>query len=152
MDMNMDNIIIFNTILCVITQLKVLKIKDINKFNKFLERTYTKKATDTTKEEIIKKINELIDLSDKDNGGCCKMIKDVIDNKNNNKELFSILTNMENVFLNTIEDAKEEEKKQKAKSEGFAKVQTQARVKAQTAGKNISTPKPVPKNKKATNK
>ena len=154
MDMNMDNIIIFNTILCVITQLKVLKIKDINKFNKFLERTYTKEATDTTKEEIIKKINELIDLSDTNNSGCCEKIKYVIDNKNNNKELFSILTNMKNVFLNTIEEAKEEEKmqKQKAKSEGVAKVQTQARAKAQTAGKKNSTPKPTLKNKKATNK
>jgi hypothetical protein len=60
---------------------------------------------------------------------------------------------MKNVFINTIEEAKEEEmQKQKAKSEGVAKVQTQARAKAQTAGKNISTHKPVAKNKKATNK
>ena len=154
--MNMDNIIIFNTILCVITQLKVLKIKDINKFNKILEKTYTKKATDTSKEEIKQKINELIDLSDTNNSDCCKMIKYVIDNKNNNLELFSILTNMEYVFINTIEEAKEEEKKQKqkAKSEGVAKVQTQTIAKAQTAGKKISTPKPIHtlKNKKATNK
>ena len=59
---------------------------------------------------------------------------------------------MENVFINTMEEAKEEEKKQKqkAKSEGVAKVQTQAR--AQTAGKKITTPTHALKNKKATNK
>ena len=57
---------------------------------------------------------------------------------------------MKNVFINTIEEAKEEEKK--AKSEGKAKVQTQAITKAQTAGKKNSTPKPTLKNKKATNK
>lgn len=156
MDMDNDNIIIFNTIVCVITQLKVLKIKDINKFNKILEKTYTKKTTDTSKEEIKQKINELISLSVTDNSGCRKMIDDVIDNQNKNVELFSILTNMENVFINTIEEAKEEEKKQKqkAKSEGVAKVQTQAFAKAQTAGKKISTHEPTHalKNKKATNK
>ena len=66
--------------------------------------------------------------------------------------VYSILSNMKNVFINTIEEAKEEEKKQKqkAKSEGVAKIQTQAR--AQTAGKKNSTPKPTLKNKKATNK
>lgn len=156
MDMDNDNIIIFNTIVCVITQLKVLKIKDINKFDKILEKTYTKKTTDTSKEEIKQKINELISLSVTDNSGCRKMIDDVIDNQNKNVELFSILTNMENVFINTIEEAKEEEKKQKqkAKSEGVTKVQTQAFAKAQTAGKKISTHEPTHtlKNKKGTNK
>ena len=74
--------------------------------------------------------------------------------KNNKGKVYSILSNMKNVFINTIEEAKEEEKKQKqkAKSEGVAKVQTQAFAKAQTAGKKITTPTHALKNKKATNK
>jgi hypothetical protein len=147
--MDENRYIISNIIRGVITQLAALE--NNGKLDIFL----AKKADEETKVEI----KDFIRLyNGKDNGIYNEKINNLIDkNNNNNKDkdnAYSILTNMEYVFLNTIEEAKEEEKKQKqkAKSEGFAKVQTQARVKAQTAGKNISTPKPVPKNKKATNK
>jgi hypothetical protein len=143
--MDENRYIISNIIRGVITQLAALE--NNGKLDIFL----AKKADEETKVEI----KDFIRLyNGKDNGIYNEKINNLID-KNNNKDkdnAYSILTNMEYVFLNTIEEAKEEEKKQKAKSEGFAKVKTQARVKAQTAGKNISTPKPVPKNKKATNK
>ena len=141
------NIYITSSIIrSVITQLAVLENND--KLDKF----FLKKNTDEDTKAEIKEFVRLYNSNDY--GEYNEKIKNLID-KNNNKDkdnVFSILTNMKNVFINTIEEAKEEEKmqKQKAKSEGVAKVQTQ--VRAQTAGKNISTPKPVAKNKKATNK
>jgi hypothetical protein len=143
--MDENRYIISNIIRGVVTQLAALE--NNGKLDIFL----AKKADEETKVEI----KDFIRLyNGKDNGIYNEKINNLID-KNNNKDkdnVFSILTNMKNVFLNTIEEAKEEEKmqKQKAKSEGVAKVQTQAR--AQTAGKKNSTPKPTLKNKKATNK
>jgi hypothetical protein len=141
------NIYITSSIIrSVITQLAVLENND--KLDKF----FLKKNTDEDTKAEIKEFVRLYNSNDY--GEYNEKIKNLIDKNNNKDKVYSILTNMKNVFLNTIEEAKEEEKmqKQKAKSEGVAKVQTQARVKAQTAGKNISTHKPVAKNKKATNK
>jgi len=147
--MDENRYIISNIIRGVVTQLAALEKN--GKLDIFL----AKKADEETKVEIKDFIRLYNGKDNKDNGIYNDMINKLID-KNNNKDkdkVYSILSNMKNVFINTIEEAKEEEmQKQKAKSEGVAKVQTQARAKAQTAGKNISTHKPVAKNKKATNK
>ena len=143
--MDENRYIISNIIRGVVTQLAALEKN--GKLDIFL----AKKADEETKVEI----KDFIRLyNSNDYGEYNDRINKLI-GKNNNKDkdkVYSILSNMKNVFINTIEEAKEEEKmqKQKAKSEGVAKVQTQAR--AQTAGKKNSTPKPTLKNKKATNK
>lgn len=138
------NIYITSSIIrSVITQLAVLEN------NGKLDKFFLKKNTDEDTKAEIKEFVRLYNSNDY--GEYNEKIKNLID-KNNKGKVYSILSNMKNVFINTIEEAKEEEKKQKqkAKSEGVAKIQTQAR--AQTAGKKNSTPKPTLKNKKATNK
>ena len=137
-----------NIIRSVIVQLAVLEN------NGKLDKFFLKKNTDEDTKAEIKEFVRLYNSNDY--GEYNEKIKNLIDKNNNKDKVYSILTNMEYVFINTIEEAKEEEKKQKqkAKSEGVAKVQTQTIAKAQTAGKKISTPKPIHtlKNKKATNK
>ena len=138
------NIYITSSIIrSVITQLAVLEN------NGKLDKFFLKKNTDEDTKAEIKEFVRLYNSNDY--GEYNEKIKNLID-KNNKGKVYSILSNMKNVFINTIEEAKEEEKKQKqkAKSEGVAKVQTQAR--AQTAGKKITTPTHALKNKKATNK
>jgi hypothetical protein len=136
------NIYITSSIIrSVITQLAVLEN------NGKLDYFFFKKNTDEDTKAEIKEFVRLYNSNDY--GEYNEKIKNLID-KNNKGKVYSILSNMKNVFINTIEEAKEEEKK--AKSEGKAKVQTQAITKAQTAGKKNSTPKPTLKNKKATNK
>ena len=138
------NIYITSSIIrSVITQLAVLE--NNGKLDKFFLKKNTDEDTKAEMKEFVRLYNS------NDYGEYNEKIKNLID-KNNKGKVYSILSNMKNVFINTIEEAKEEEKKQKqkAKSEGVAKIQTQAR--AQTAGKKNSTPKPTLKNKKATNK
>jgi hypothetical protein len=140
-EMDNENELITSSIMAVIVQLKILQNTNEKKFIKFFEG----KGQDT--KDII---NELIKHSGANFAEYSKKVKEVINDKDKGDAL-KILTDVNNVYMDTIKIVEEEKmQKQKAKSEGVAKVQTQAR--AQTAGKKNSTPKPIPKNKKATNK
>jgi hypothetical protein len=141
-EMDNENEIITSSIMAVIVQLKILQYSDKNKFNEIFKG----KGQDT--KQII---NELIKLSGTNFAEYSKKVKEVINAKG---EALNILTDVNNVYMDTIKIVEEEAKmqRQKAKSGGKPNAQPQARSKAQSASKKSSTPKPIPKNKKATNK
>ena len=102
------NIYITSSIIrSVITQLAVLEN------NGKLDYFFFKKNTDEDTKAEIKEFVRLYNSNDY--GEYNEKIKNLID-KNNKGKVYSILSNMKNVFINTIEEAKEEEKKAKAKS------------------------------------
>jgi len=148
--MDNENEIITSSIMAVIVQLKILQYSDKTKFNEICEG----KGQDTKKI-----INELIELSgtnfvETNFAEYSKKVKEVINDKDKGDAL-KILTDVNNVYMDTIKIVEEEAAKmqrQKPKSGGKPNAQPQARSKAQSASKKSSTPKPIPKNKKATNK
>jgi len=148
--MDNENEIITSSIMAVIVQLKILQYSDKTKFIQFFEG-----IKPNTKDIII----ELIELSgtnivQTNFAEYSKKVEEVINDKNKGDAL-KILTNVNNVYMDTIKIVEEEAAKmqrQKAKSGGKPNAQPQARSKAQSASKKSSTPKPIPKNKKATNK
>jgi hypothetical protein len=155
-EMDNENEIITSSIMAVIVQLKILQYSDKTKFNEICEG----KGQDTKNGQDTKKIiNELIELSGTNFvpanfAEYSKKVEEVINDKDKGDAL-KILTNVNNVYMDTIKIVEEEAAKmqrEKAKSGGKPNAQPQARSKAQSASKKSSTPKPIPKNKKATNK
>jgi hypothetical protein len=144
-EMDNENELITSSIMAVIVQLKILQNTNEKKFIKFFEG----KGQDT--KDII---NELIKHSGANFAEYSKKVEEVINDKDKGDAL-KILTDVNNVYMDTIKIVEEEAAKmqrQKVKSGGKPNAQPQARSKAQSASKKSSTPKPTLKNKKATNK
>ena len=142
-EMDNENELITSSIMAAIVQLKILQYSDETKFNEICKGQDTKKI-----------INDLIKHSGTNFAEYSKKVKEVINDKDKGDAL-KILTNVNNVYMDTIKIVEEEAAKmqrQKVKSGGKPNAQPQARSKAQSASKKSSTPKPIPKNKKATNK
>ena len=147
-EMDNENEIITSSIMAAIVQLKILQYSDETKFNEICKG----KGQDTKNGQDTKKIiNDLIKHSGTNFAEYSEKVKEVINAKG---DALKILTDVNNVYMDTIKIVEEEAnmQRQKAKSGGKPNAQPQARSKAQSASKKSSTPKPIPKNKKATNK